>query len=90
MSSSEGKLAIELPDSLIEAVTQRVADLLAERQRPAAPDLLTVDEAAELLRSKRQRVYDLISQGRLPCLRDGSRVLIRRTALLEYLEGGST
>jgi excisionase family DNA binding protein len=31
-------------------------------------------------------VYDLLSQGRLPHLKDGARVLIRRAELFGYLE----
>jgi excisionase family DNA binding protein len=44
-------------------------------------------EAENMLRCKRERVYDLLSQGRLPYLKDGSRVLIRRADVLAYLEG---
>ena len=80
--------SLALPDGLVEASAQRAADILAARQPQAAPELLTVDEAAELLRCRRQRLYDLTSQGRLPCLRDGSRLLFRRADLLAYLEGG--
>ncbi len=81
-------LALAVPPELIEAVAERAAEMLAERQRPAAPELLSVDEAAELLRCRRQRLYDLSSQGKLPCLRDGSRLLFRRSELVSYLEGG--
>ena len=79
-------LALAVPPELIEALAARVAEILDERQRPAAPEMLTVGEAAELLRCRRQRVYDLLSQGRLPHLKDGARVLIRRAELLGYLE----
>jgi len=47
---------------------------------------MSVSEAAEMFRCRRQRVYDLISQGRLPHLKDGARVLIRRSDVLAYLE----
>ncbi|MDQ3090903.1 MAG: helix-turn-helix domain-containing protein [Actinomycetota bacterium] len=79
-------LALAVPPELIEALAARVAEILDERQRPAAPEMLTVGEAAELLRCRRQRVYDLLSQGRLPHLKDGARVLIRRAELFGYLE----
>lgn len=81
-------VAITLPPELIEAVAARVAEMLAERQRPAEHEMLTVGEAAELLCCRRQRLYDLSSQGKLPCLRDGSRLLFRRSELVSYLEGG--
>ncbi len=41
----------------------------------------------EFLRCGKQRIYDLVSQRRLPHLKDGSRVLLRRTELLAYLGG---
>jgi excisionase family DNA binding protein len=49
------------------------------------PTYLTVAEAAERLRTKRQRVYDLLSDGRLTRFKDGSRVLIRADEIDEYL-----
>ena len=79
-------LAFELPDEVVERIAERAAALVAERQRPAAPELLDVAETSDLLRCKRQRVYDLLSQGRLPHLKDGARVLIRRADVLAYLE----
>jgi excisionase family DNA binding protein len=81
-------LALTVPAELVELIAKRAAELLAERERPAEPELMSVDEAAELLRCRRQRVYDLTSQRRVACLRDGSRLLFRRSELLGYLEGG--
>jgi excisionase family DNA binding protein len=80
-------IALAIPDELVELIATRAAELLEERHRAPAPDLLTVDETANLLRGKRQRVYDLLSQGRLPHLKDGSRVLVHSSDLLGYLEG---
>lgn len=45
-------------------------------------------EAAEYLRVKPQRVYDLVNQGRLPGERDGERVLVREVMLGRYLLAG--
>src|SRR5688572_25574547 len=70
-STNGAGLSLAVPEDLVERIAERAAELLAERQCPAEPELLTVDEAAELLRCKRQRVYDLVSQGRLPHLKDG-------------------
>ena len=79
-------LSLPFPDELFERIAERAADLLAERQRPPAPEMLSVGETADLLRCKPQRVYDLMSQRRLPRLKDGSKVLIRRRDVLAYLE----
>jgi excisionase family DNA binding protein len=85
MTPTDG-MALAIPDELVELVATRAAELLEERYRPAAPELLAAGEAATLMRCKRQRVYDLLSQGRLPYLKDGARVLIRRADVLAYLE----
>jgi excisionase family DNA binding protein len=53
-----------------------------------ASPFLSVPEAAEYLRSSRQRVYDLLSAGRLTRRKDGSRVLVERAELDRYLAGG--
>ena len=49
--------------------------------------LLTVSEAASLLRAKPQRVYDLLSDGRLTRHKDGRRVLVDRQEIVRHLEG---
>jgi excisionase family DNA binding protein len=52
------------------------------------PFLLTVDEAAALLRQTPKAVYIRIGRGLMPgVVRDGRRVLIRRDDLLAYLSG---
>ena len=79
-------LILTLPPELVERIAERAAELLAERQRPTEPELLTVAEVAEHLRCKPQRVYDLVSQARLTCLKDGARVLVSRGDLFAYLE----
>ena len=85
--TAEG-VSLPVPDALVERIAERAAELLAERQRPDEPELLTVAEAAGFLRCKPQRLYDLVSQGRLPHLKDGARVLVRRADLLTYLDKG--
>ena len=51
------------------------------------PPLLTVDEAAALLRTTRKAIYARAERGQLPgVLRDGRRLLIVRDVLLQYLE----
>ncbi len=47
--------------------------------------LLTVAEAAKLLRISRNLAYELVAQGRLPCVRLGRRVLIHRAGLEVWL-----
>ena len=51
------------------------------------PMFLTVDEAADLLRTTRRAIYAMVERGQLPgVIRVRRRVLIRRDALLHWLE----
>jgi len=82
-------LALEVPEALVEAVAQRVADLLVERlpaQRGPEP-WLDVDAAADYLACRPHRVYDIVAEGRLRCAKDGRRSLFRREWLDAYLLG---
>ena len=83
---SNGDLTAAL-DELVERVAQRAADIVVERQEAQAVEpYLSVEEAASYLACKSKRVYDLTSQRRVPFLKDGSRVLLRRSDLDAYLE----
>lgn len=80
---------------LVEGVAHRAAAIVLEeldRREPAAAstvsEFVSVMEAAEILRADRQRVYDLLSRGKLRRWKDGSRTLIRRDELLAYIAGG--
>jgi excisionase family DNA binding protein len=75
---------LALPPALVEAIAERAAELVADR--PAASPWLDVAEAAGYLRCRRQRVYDLVSAGRLRVAKDGTRSLFRREWLDAYLE----
>ena len=70
---------------LAELVTAAVLERIGE---PAAPSpYMSIDEAAEYLRAKPHRVYDLLSAGRSTRFKDGSRVLVSRAELEAYLSG---
>ena len=77
-------VAIALSDEDVERIAQRVASLAAGSS-PSDP-WLSIDEAAEHLRAKPQRLYDLVSTGRLTPAKDGRRLLFRRSTLDAYLE----
>jgi excisionase family DNA binding protein len=51
------------------------------------PILLTVDEAASLLRTSRRAIYAMVERRQLPGVtRIGRRVLFRRVELLDWLD----
>jgi excisionase family DNA binding protein len=55
--------------------------------RGARPVLLTVDEAAELLRTTRRAIYVMVDRRQLPGVtRIGRRLLFRADDLLDWLD----
>jgi excisionase family DNA binding protein len=73
----------ELEQLIDEKVAERVAQLTAPV--PASSPYLTIPEAADYLRCSRQRVDDLLSQGRLQRFKDGARTLVSRAEISDYL-----
>ena len=58
-----------------------------ESRRAALPVLLTVDEAADLLRTTRRAIYAMIERCQLPgVIRVRRRVLLRADDLLDWLD----
>ena len=61
------------------------------RRPPTLPILLTVDEAADLLRTTRRAIYAMVARRQLPgVVRVRRRVLLRTDDLLHWLEQKST
>jgi excisionase family DNA binding protein len=84
------ELRVTLPDDALDVLAGRVAALLVPLlAAPAVSPWLDVGEAAEYLRCKPKRVYDLVSQSRLPAHRDGSRLLFTRSELDSYVLGAA-
>ena len=71
------------------AVTLRPA---TQRLNAADPDRLaySVDEAATVLGIARETIYELIRTGQLRSRKAGSRRIIGRHHLLEFLDGGES
>ncbi len=82
---AELRLSPEEKAELVEAVAAAVLERI-EVQPPSSP-FLSIAEAADFLRAKPQRVYDLLSAGRLTRHKDGSRVLVSRAELDAHLSG---
>ena len=52
-----------------------------------APVFLTASEVADILRTSRAAIYVMVERGQLPGVtRIGRRILIRRDALLDWLD----
>jgi hypothetical protein len=73
-----------LLDEVVSRVAERVVELLTNARGASVnvgrtQDLLSVREAALVLRCKPQRIYDLRSSGRLPKTTEGGRAVVRRS-----------
>lgn len=73
----------ELPPESVEAL--RAA--LGPAPSPVPSPYVTADEAAELLRCRRRRIYELVSDGRLSRHGDGRRLLLARGQVLRLASG---
>jgi excisionase family DNA binding protein len=86
-----GALTFQLPpefvEQLIEVIMKKLETRLSAAAESAPSDLMTVAEAAAYIRAKPQRIYDLIGSRRLPRMKDGSRVLIKRGDLEAWISG---
>lgn len=80
-------LALDLPDELLEALAERVADLLEQRGHGApAPDGWL--RGAGSIAAPASRVYALSSTGRIPTEHDGSALIARRSDLDAWIRSG--
>ena len=82
MSSALPASALDLLlDEFVNRVADRVAHRLEAREPRRETELLSLTEAAEVLRCKPQRIYQLRSTGRLPRTVEGGRAIVRRSDL---------
>jgi excisionase family DNA binding protein len=94
-SSTNGERAlhfsVQLPAGLVEAIAVRAAEIVLERQRDngSSSPYMSVPEAADYLRCKRQRIDDLLSSHRLTRYKEGGRTLVLRAELAEYVRAGN-
>ena len=72
------------PDEISEAAARALA-----RRWQLDGDVLTVPEAAKLLRVGRNGLYEAIARGEVPHRRIGRKILLSQTAIVRWLEGWS-
>jgi predicted DNA-binding transcriptional regulator AlpA len=78
-----------LIDEFVDRVADRVVHRLEAREPRPETELLSLTEAAEVLRCKPQRIYQLRSTGRLPRTVEGGRAIVRRSDLERLIEEDS-
>lgn len=85
---------LTLPPEALDALAERVADILEERGAlPAASGsedewLRGADAIAAYLGCSRSRIYALTSARRLPVQKDGAALVARRSDLDRFIEQG--
>jgi hypothetical protein len=88
MTGSNGA-SLPVPAELIEALAQRAAEILAERQESSADGWLRgAEHIATYLDCPASRVYALVSAKRLPVEHDGSALIARRSDLDAWVRDG--
>jgi excisionase family DNA binding protein len=80
------ELTVRLTDEQLAEIAERAAALISV-DPPVVSPWLNVAEAAERLRCRKDRIYDLIALGKLHPRRDGRRVLLHHDDLDAYIEG---
>ena len=78
---SEPSFPLELPKAFVDALADRLAVAVIERLSQPRESYMSVEQAAEYLACKRQRIYDLVSKRQLRHHRDGKRLLFARADL---------
>lgn len=87
-TSHQSPLTVELPDRLLDTIVERVLERLADRRVSEPAGYLDVAGAAEFLACPKSRIYALVSAGRIPHAKDGSRLLFDRQELRDYVDAG--
>lgn len=75
---------LTLDDEAVQEIAARAAEIVRAELRASEPHM-DADEAGRYIGSNARRIYDLITAGKLPDLRDGRKVLVRRSDLDAYL-----
>ncbi len=85
---SELRLETTLPPALVDALAERVAEIVLERlEAPTASPWLSIDQAAEHTGIPKQTLYKLTASKAIRHTKPGNRILFRREDLDAWLDG---
>lgn len=88
MSAIADVLLAELTDEQLDRLAERLGPRLAARTINQPSRWLNVKDASVHLACTRSRLYALVSAGRIPFHKDGSRLLFRTEELDEWVRAG--
>lgn len=77
--------AVALLMQKVDALTQMIEELPKPK---AEKEILTIDEAAELLQRKRSTMYIYASTGKIPHIKNKGRLMFSRSDLMDWLSTG--
>ena len=78
---------IPLPAPILQLLVERTLERLGASVAVAEP-WVGVDQAAEHLACKRQRIYDLVSRRAIPHRKEGTRLLFKLSHLDAWIDSG--
>ena len=84
----------KLPTAVSQLLTKvsNIERILSEKQEPAptepTDEILTVIQAAKFLTLSTATVYTLVSQKKIPHMKQGKRVYFSKSDLIEWLKAG--
>ena len=87
-------LTFEQLPTAVTLLTKEVSELkellLKKSEQPTQPqeELLTIQQASELLNLSVPTLYSKVSKGELPVMKRSKRLYFSRTELIEYLKAG--
>lgn len=64
------------------------ARLTTSALQQASPKVLTIDEAADLIKLSKSRLYVLAGKGTIPNFKNGARVMFYEDEVLSWMESG--
>ena len=78
-------------DELIQLVSFRTPEeqeTMNEVLQPVENEVMTVKEAAEMLRISRPKMYELTRSGKIHSIEVGKKILVSRSSLIAFIHGG--
>ncbi|MBC9912765.1 helix-turn-helix domain-containing protein [Chitinophaga varians] len=75
--------------SIVQSAVRNVLSEQTKLESPRPPhDLISIDEAASLVNLAKPTIYGLVSQSKIPCMKQGKRLYFSRQELTAWIKSG--
>lgn len=88
-------IILQLDSDQLQCIVQNaVRNALTDQSKPAAAptgetkDLLTINEASSFINLAKPTIYGLVSQAKIPCMKQGKRLYFSRLELISWIKAG--